>query len=233
MNGNVAVLTLKRDYYKGLLSNNHFPLRTSNESDVDVFVAQLDDAINDCNMQISRVKLLTVTTSERKTLVRPRSFEIRSCLKMMADMLQILQHMQSQTTEEMKTLSVMSQKEAVAMRIITVVTLLYLPATFVSVGMMCFSPVASAETCQTFFSTDVVKYQNQGGDSSTDANAYPTTFSTTAMYRWLQVTLPLTFLTLLVAWLAYRRANKQNPFELLAQRTTNTIPLLKVATGNL
>ena len=39
-----------------------------------------------------------------------------------------------QTNETMEDLTKSNQKEAIAMRIITVVTLLYLPATFVSVG---------------------------------------------------------------------------------------------------
>ena len=63
------------------------------------------------------------------------------------------------------------------MRIITVVTLMYLPATFVS----------------TFFSTDVVKYQED------------VLFSLEAMNRWLQVTLPLTLVTFVVAgWFFWR-----------------------------
>jgi hypothetical protein len=57
-------------------------------------------------------------------------------------MLQILQHLQSQATEQMEDLTkltikigTMSQREAIAVRIITVVTLIYLPATFVSVSI--------------------------------------------------------------------------------------------------
>ncbi|EHK96947.1 hypothetical protein M7I_7347 [Glarea lozoyensis 74030] len=79
-----------------------------------------------------------------------------------------------------------SQREAIAMRIITVVTLLYLPATFVS----------------TFFSTDIIKYQNPGGgdESTSDLNSqYMGSFSQVAMDRWLQVTVPLTILTILGA----------------------------------
>jgi hypothetical protein len=56
-----------------------------------------------------------------------------------------MQHLQSQATEKMEILTEkmhkigsMSQREAVAMKIITVVTLIYLPATFVSVSMKDF-----------------------------------------------------------------------------------------------
>ena len=59
---------------------------------------------------------------------------------------------------------------------------------------------------QTFFSTDIIKYQNQGsGDDGTEASlGNPSgSFSSIALYRWLQVTLPLTFMTFAAAifWL--------------------------------
>ena len=54
---------------------------------------------------------------------------------------QVLQHLSSQTTQKMEDLTISmhqigvgSQREAIIMRIITVATLLYLPATFVSVS---------------------------------------------------------------------------------------------------
>jgi hypothetical protein len=54
---------------------------------------------------------------------------------------------------------------------------------------------------QTFFSTDVVKFQKQGVELNGDSS-----FSPTAMKRWLQVTLPLTAVTLFLAWVTYRIA---------------------------
>ena len=54
---------------------------------------------------------------------------------------------------------------------------------------------------QTFFSTDVVKYQDQ---EDTNTNHKNGSYSPLALERWLQVTLPLTALTLLVAWSTYK-----------------------------
>lgn len=59
---------------------------------------------------------------------------------------------------------------------------------------------------QTFFSTDIVKYQNQNSVSTGDASGLTkqyVSFSAIALNRWLQVTLPLTFLTFVAAilWL--------------------------------
>jgi len=48
---------------------------------------------------------------------------------------------------------------------------------------------------QTFFSTDVVKYQGTGGGA----------FSNVAMMRWLQVALPLTAITVVFCIWYYRR----------------------------
>lgn len=59
---------------------------------------------------------------------------------------------------------------------------------------------------QTFFSTDIVKYQN------TDENG---SFSNIAMKRWLQVTLSLTFLTLAIGYGVYRSAKKSSRLHLL------------------
>jgi hypothetical protein len=45
-----------------------------------------------------------------------------------------MQHLQSQSTERMEILNRNMEKEAIVVRIITIVTLIYLPATFVSVS---------------------------------------------------------------------------------------------------
>ena len=91
----------------------------------------------------------------------------------------------SESAERMEMLNHNMKQEAVVVRIITLVTLLYLPATFVS----------------TFFSTDIIRYED-------DPNG---TFSKTAMNRWLQVTLPLTFITLSIAWLGKAWADRKDP----------------------
>lgn len=112
------------------------------------------------------------------------------------------------------SVAVSAQKETIVMRIITAVTLIYLPATFVSVG---FSVGTLYELVTndawTFFSTDVVKYQT--GDAVSGSAISPDvptpSFSVLAMHRWLQVSLPLTAITLLAAFLAYLWAkNRQD-----------------------
>ena len=46
-----------------------------------------------------------------------------------------MQHLQGQTTEQTNQLNHNLEKEAIVVRIITIVTLLYLPSTFVSVRL--------------------------------------------------------------------------------------------------
>ena len=111
----------------------------------------------------------------------------------------------------------MSQREAIAMRIITVVTLIYLPATFVSVSIPRhpnrLKQMKSLTEFKTFFSTDIIKYQNpngDGGNSTTSSTGqYMGSFSEVAMYRWLQITLPLTFITGAIAVAAFRRSGRK------------------------
>ena|SRR5438105_446617 len=101
---------------------------------------------------------------------------------------------------------VSSQNEAISMRIITLVTLIFLPATFVSVCAARFAEEGEADILhQTFFSTDVIKYQasgNQEGNSGSSMT-FMGSFSSVAMARWLQVTLQLTLLTCIAAWRIY------------------------------
>jgi Mg2+ and Co2+ transporter CorA len=179
LEANVAVLTSIRKYYERLLENKDFTLNVDCEESVGVFAAHIDEMICDMEMQILRAKVLAQVTADRKTI--------------------ILQHLSSQATVSMENLTksmykigMLSQTEAAAMRIITVLTLLYLPATFVS----------------TFFSTDVVQYQNQGGGGDGQKED-GTSFSPLAMMRWLEVTIPLTFVTVAIAYCWYRRTLKR------------------------
>lgn len=70
---------------------------------------------------------------------------------------------------------------------------------------------ARANFIETLFSTDIIKYQNQNefGDSS-----WVESFSAMALIRWLELTLPLTVVTLALAIIFYRRSNRKRQHEL-------------------
>ncbi|KAI1386094.1 uncharacterized protein F4822DRAFT_408912 [Hypoxylon trugodes] len=158
LEGNLDVMLALVSFYRKLSRNKSFPLRKPCASDICAFASQVENIVSDFRMQIKRAEFLVRTISDRRQLV--------------------IQHLQSQSASRAERLSRSMEQEQVFMLIITVVTLIYLPATFVS----------------TFFSTNVVKYQ--------DSNSPGGTFSAVAMKRWLQVTIPLTVLTCGVAYLA-------------------------------
>lgn len=149
LKANVHVMTSLRRFYIDLQRNDDFPMRYTCKDDIVVFASQLVNLIDDFKLQINRAEALIRTTTDRTELVKQHRLE---------------------------RLNLNLEKEAIIVRIITTVTLVYLPATFVS----------------TFFSTDVVKYQDEQRPEGS--------FSKVAMMRWLQVTLPLMFLTLVFAY---------------------------------
>ncbi|KAF4630836.1 hypothetical protein G7Y89_g7300 [Cudoniella acicularis] len=163
LEANTNVITALGNFYVGLKANKDFPsvLRENCEGDIDSFVSTLGEMVEGLKMHIIRAKLLVEIISDRKELV--------------------MQHLQGQAAERTEQLNLNLEKEAIVMRIVTIVTLLYLPAT-----------------------TDIIKYQNpNGGDPG------PGMFSSTAMIRWLQVTLPLTVVTLFAAWFTYKYAERR------------------------
>ncbi|KAF2400194.1 hypothetical protein EJ06DRAFT_420307 [Trichodelitschia bisporula] len=165
LESNVDVMSSLRSFYEGLLGNRDVSLGQGAYNDVRSFAAQVNDVAHDLNVQIKRAQLLATQIADGKRLV--------------------LQHLQSQATERIERLTQSSlrlagethkmgpssQKESLLMRVVAIVVLIFLPATFVS----------------TFFSTDVVRYQPVDGSGS---------FSRLALQMWFAVAIPLIFLSL-------------------------------------
>ena len=135
---NAKIVKALQSFYSNLITQKDFPdtLKTACENYLYTFFSQLDEIIGDFDMQITRAKLLVNTISDRKELV--------------------LQHLQDQASERTEQLNKTLQREAAVMRIITVVTLLYLPATFVSVSSPCQSIRASQLTHDRLFSAPML-----------------------------------------------------------------------------
>jgi Mg2+ and Co2+ transporter CorA len=120
LEANAKILKSLRKFYSDLTVRSGFPdtLRNSCEDDLHTFLYQLNEISNDFDMQIARAKLLVNIIHDRKELV--------------------VQHLQSQASERTEQLNKNLEREAIVMRVITIVTLLYLPATFVSVSYECY-----------------------------------------------------------------------------------------------
>jgi hypothetical protein len=116
LEANVKILTTLHKFYSNLMVHKDFPgvLKTSCEDQMSAFFSQLDEITAEFDMQLARAKLLVNIISDRKQLV--------------------LQHLQSQVSDRTEKLNKNLERETVVMRIITILTLIYLPATFVSVS---------------------------------------------------------------------------------------------------
>ncbi|KIW73674.1 hypothetical protein PV04_01772 [Phialophora macrospora] len=177
LESNRDVLAALSKYYEDLLADTDFPLRQSCRDNIVDFARQLQDAVHDTHMQASRARLVVRIAADRKALVQSH----------LTSQATAFQHQASQKMEFMTSIA---QRDAIMMRIITFITLVYLPATFVS----------------TFFSTDVVKYQDQ---NDFGRSFYTSSYSKLALERWLQITLPLTTVTLTAAWWFFSREKKR------------------------
>jgi hypothetical protein len=194
METNMSVMGSLHAFYDDLCSVNNQVFGTKNCQDEFLrFSSQIREMMDDLKMHISRGRVLVKIGDDRKALVRLLQ---RCGSDVGSDFAQVQHHMQDHATrkmerltEDMQKLSENGQREAVIMRIITFITLVYLPATFVSVRLRLVSPRHVTDNVKTFFSTDIVKYQNVGAEAQDS-------FSLIALYRWLQVTLPLTALTI-------------------------------------
>ena len=105
-------------------------------------------------------------------------------------------------TTHMKQIALKTEKETIFMRIITVVTLLFLPGTFVAVSHLhLVESLINKLTRQTLMSTDIVKWQND--------NDLISRFSWQALVMYLGITLPIMAFTLWVAfWYRRREQNR-------------------------
>ncbi|KAK3365513.1 hypothetical protein B0T24DRAFT_636007 [Lasiosphaeria ovina] len=177
LNANARVLESLDSFYRRLLDHPEFQANPRYKGYIDHFSMQLRDYVYDTRMFSERAQTLGKIVGDRKNLVQQR--------------------LQARATDRVEKLTLQQHLEAKIMRVIAVMTLIYLPATFVS----------------TFFSTDIVKYQNGGGSggssgpkdgSSSDNGNDSTSFSGLALARWFEVTIPLTVLTFSVAiWWYY------------------------------
>ncbi|KAL1606267.1 hypothetical protein SLS60_003669 [Paraconiothyrium brasiliense] len=182
LDANIEVMTSLRDFYTKLFDHAGFDMRDQCSEAVQSFIQQISDMMFTFTGYKRRMNLLTDVTENRKILVRIAG-KIR--IEMNADQTKLLQKLQSHATKKMEDLTTMSYRETIVMKVITVGTFVYLPATFVS----------------TFFSTDIVKYQN-----SPDGKAM---YSGLALERWLEITVPLTVMTVIMGLIAFIIADRR------------------------
>jgi Mg2+ and Co2+ transporter CorA len=169
MESNIKIMTSLLSSYKTLVEDPDFPTAEVGacRKALKRFSARMDEFIYDLQTQVDRGRVLSKIASDRKNIVLQQA-QMHSAAR------------QEKLADSMWQFAERGQKEAIAMRTVTIITLIYLPPTFVS----------------TFFSTDVIKYQDNGEDK-----VY---FSENALYSFLYVTIPLWAITLLVVLFYYK-----------------------------
>lgn len=129
MQSNVQILTALCQSYHDIMTKKGLYFEGAKPA-VETFATKINDMVDDLRMRINHSTRLGRTIADRKSL--------------------IAHHLQSQTIQEqrettiemekltrsMHEISMHTQREAIAMRIITVITMIFLPATFVSVRVL-------------------------------------------------------------------------------------------------
>ncbi|KAI4160367.1 MAG: hypothetical protein LQ342_005778 [Letrouitia transgressa] len=126
---NVNVITQLQQYYSTVPKSKHFPqgVLRSFENDLNQFCLRINTILNDLQMQILRLETLLHLLNDRKILLHSileyQNTEINKLsTKNMVSM-----------TEDMNDIARKTKIETVSMKVITVVTLFFLPGTFISV----------------------------------------------------------------------------------------------------
>lgn len=144
---NIIVLAQLRQYYRSISRRNDFPrdLAESCKDAIDDFELRIDGRENDMQTQILRLETLLRLLEDRKTLVKQIVQSTQSA-KLRKDQLHsILDYQNTQAnkystksmftmTEDMNDIARKTKVETVSMKVITLVTLFFLPGTFISVG---------------------------------------------------------------------------------------------------
>ncbi|KAI8624440.1 hypothetical protein F5Y19DRAFT_315367 [Xylariaceae sp. FL1651] len=189
-------------FYQYLVQDVDFPEteRNSCQGSVKIFQLRIRELVYNIKMQIRRARVLLKEAGDQKAIFAQL---LQTQAGIRAEKLSSTMWRQAEKTSQ----------EAIAMRIITVITLLYLPPTFVS----------------TVFSTEIVSYQREDGSVITES------YSPLALQRWLAVSLPLTLVTVLAAlgWYWHERRHVKGQAKQLEQEHPDLFRLTSGLPGGL
>jgi hypothetical protein len=217
LRSNISILRDLTKFYSTLPESEEFKRALGGQCDVAIrrFSARVDSIINDMKLQQSRLETLLQLLADRKALVcRMSSGEIDA--DHFRQLLQLFAHRNMSTskhlsiraqisaekmeglTNHMMLIAEKTEKETIFMRIITVVTLFFLPGTFVAVSRLPIRHALSRLISQTLMSTDIVKFQND--------NNLIHRFSWLALAVYLGITVPIMGITIWISFRYRRRA---------------------------
>lgn len=172
---NTKVLQELKTLYVSLTTLEEFPeeIKTKCQRDISKFSKRITNFISDLQMHQSRAATLLRLLADRKTLLYGiLDYRAIEANRLLAKRAQESAERMENMTKDMSQLAMQTKEETVSMKIITLVTLFFLPGTFIS----------------TVMSTDIIRFPSSNGG-----------FQWGALSVWLKATLPLMFLTF-VAW---------------------------------
>lgn len=178
LKGNQKALSQLRDFYQ-TISEHKFDSQTYRQ-DAEQFSDQITNVLSDLEMQAWRLETLQKLLSDRKILfsaiIEHRTAEAN---KDLAKRAQKSQENMEKMTNQMSDIAEKTQQETVSMRIITLVTLFFLPGTFIS----------------TLMSTSIIQFD------SNDSGDFQRLYSSEALALFFEISVPLMAATF-IAWYA-------------------------------
>ena len=153
LKANITVLTELRQHYRSLLESENWPpeLGLKCKCEIERFEKRVSHIENDLRMQQSRTETLLRLLADRKSLVIVRSslflrnkansvqlygilqHQSMEVSKLLASRAQLSADNMEEMTRDMHEIAHKTKQETISVRIITFVTLFFLPGTFISV----------------------------------------------------------------------------------------------------
>lgn len=143
LSSNIDIMCSLSDFYRRLSRITDSGPASKCEEDIEVFSNDLGNIINNFQLQVNRSKALVKILTDRTEMVKQHRLE------------RLNQHMES---------------EAVVVRIVAIVTLVYLPATFTSVGGMKWHLLLFTKYVNDF---NISRHSSARTSSSTRAKSLP------------------------------------------------------------
>ncbi len=143
---NVSVIGQLRQYYDTIVKSKHFPQQIVQlcQDDLDQFHLRITGVLNDMEIHLLRLETLLRLLADRKTLVSQVVQSVQKARLNHDQLHSILEYHNTEInklstknmmsmTEDMNDIARKTKIETVSMKVITVVTLFFLPGTFISV----------------------------------------------------------------------------------------------------
>lgn len=218
MENNATIISRMRSHYEALTSLTDWPeeLREECKADFEKFVSSLNDAEDHMHRQEAKARIMLKTLNNRREIVCAMPQRAIQCSTNFDEQLyRVLEYKnieasKSQTremqkvTQEMQHVAVRTLSQTALMTLIALITIIYLPATFISVSLFLSTSRSSgpeSKRMQTLMSSEVLKLDTTHRPMKM-VSQWP------ALKMFLYISLPMTVLTLTFCVLGYHFLNK-------------------------